>query len=152
MCNSIRYYANIGKRLIKSPKIYFADHGLLCYLLSIESSGDWHSHPQKGSLWENLVMTELVKNHHLVPGNNLFFTGIKMGLESISSLKRKGTCFSSKSRQGYASIQKSFIFKRSRHCFAMNFISKKQQFPPKSLMRLSFNIFLKISAVVRKRC
>jgi len=38
------YYANIGKRLIKSPKIYFADHGLLSYLLGIENEKDWYSH------------------------------------------------------------------------------------------------------------
>ena len=50
------YYANIGKRLIKSPKIYFADHGLLCYLLGIENDSDWFAHTHKGNLWENLVM------------------------------------------------------------------------------------------------
>jgi len=59
------YYANIGKRLMKSPKIYFADHGLLCYLSGIENEKDWYSHPHKGSLWENFVMMELIKNEGL---------------------------------------------------------------------------------------
>ncbi|MCA1794926.1 MAG: DUF4143 domain-containing protein [Desulfobacteraceae bacterium] len=59
------FHANIGKRLVKSPKLYFGDHGLLCHLLGIDSDGQWHDHPHKGSLWENLVMMELIKKGSL---------------------------------------------------------------------------------------
>ena len=75
------YYANIGKRLIKSPKIYFSDHGLLCYLLGIDSEKAWHAHPHRGALWENLVMMELIKTNHLVPGKDLFFYRDQNGVE-----------------------------------------------------------------------
>lgn len=75
------YYANIGKRMIKSPKLYFADHGLLCYLLGIESEIDWLDHIYKGHLWENFVMMELLKNYNLIPGQNFFFYRDRNGVE-----------------------------------------------------------------------
>jgi predicted AAA+ superfamily ATPase len=67
------YFSNIGKRLIKTPKLYFADHGLLCHLLGITDLREWQAHPCKGNLWENFVMMELVKSEGLVVGENLFF-------------------------------------------------------------------------------
>ncbi|ETR70846.1 MAG: ATPase AAA [Candidatus Magnetoglobus multicellularis str. Araruama] len=66
------YYANIGKRLIKSPKIYFYDVGLASYLLGIETEIQMERDPLRGNLFENLVLMELVKkrlnkglNHNL---------------------------------------------------------------------------------------
>lgn len=67
------YYANIGKRLTKAPKLYFADHGLLCHLLNIRSTSVWNEHPHRGALWENLVLCEYLKTRNLRPGHNLFF-------------------------------------------------------------------------------
>lgn len=84
------YYANIGKRLIKSPKIYFSDHGLLCYLLGIDNERGWYTHPHRGALWENLVMMELIKTNHLVPGNDLFFYRDQNGVEIDFVIERKG--------------------------------------------------------------
>ncbi len=84
------YYANVGKRLIKSPKVYFADHGLLCYLLGVENEKDWYANPHKGSLWENFVMMELIKNHSLVPGNDLFFYRDQNGVEIDFIVEKKG--------------------------------------------------------------
>jgi len=84
------YYANIGKRLIKSPKIYFSDHGLLCYLLGIDSERGWYSHPHRGALWENLVMMELIKTNYLVPGDDLFFYRDQNGVEIDFVIERKG--------------------------------------------------------------
>ena len=83
------YYANIGKRLIKSPKVYFADHGLLCHLLGIENEKDWHAHPLKGNLWENFVMMELIKNHGIVPGKDLFFYRDQNGVEIDFIVEKK---------------------------------------------------------------
>ncbi|MCW8801110.1 MAG: ATP-binding protein [Desulfobacter sp.] len=94
------YYANIGKRLIKSPKIYFADHGLLCYLLGIESESDWFSHPLKGSLWENMVMMELIKTHDLRPGTNLFFYRDQNGVEIDFVVEQKGTLYLIEAKAG----------------------------------------------------
>jgi len=75
------FHANIGKRLVKSPKLYFGDHGLLCHLLGIGSDAQWHDHPYKGSLWENLVMMELIKTLQLQPGTDLFFYRDQNGVE-----------------------------------------------------------------------
>lgn len=56
------YYANFGKRLIKSPKLYFLDTGLLCYLLRIQSPEDLRLHSSRGPIFESFVISELIKN------------------------------------------------------------------------------------------
>ncbi len=56
------YYANISKRLVKTPKIYFYDTGLLCFLLGIEEPRQLDTHPLRGSVFENLAVTELLKH------------------------------------------------------------------------------------------
>lgn len=55
------YHANINKRLTKTPKIYFYDTGLLCYLLGIENASQLSVHPLRGAVFENLAVTELLK-------------------------------------------------------------------------------------------
>ena len=66
------YFENLGKRAIKSPKLYFIDTGLACYLLDIENEKQLSRDPLRGNLVENLVFLELVKfrynmslDHHL---------------------------------------------------------------------------------------
>jgi predicted AAA+ superfamily ATPase len=56
------YHANFGKRLIKSPKLYFLDTGLLCYLLRIQSAEDLRLHASRGPIFESFVISELIKN------------------------------------------------------------------------------------------
>jgi len=68
------YSRNISKRIIKSPKFYFYDVGLACYLLGIQSKEQLFSHPLRGALFENLAVLECLKqrfNRGL--NNNLFF-------------------------------------------------------------------------------
>jgi predicted AAA+ superfamily ATPase len=55
------FFENFGKRLIKSPKVYFVDPGLLCYLLGIESESTLNRSPFLGALFETLVASEIVK-------------------------------------------------------------------------------------------
>ncbi len=55
------YYANIGKRLVKSPKLYFTDTGLLCYLVGLRDFEHAASGPMGGAIFENLVIAELFK-------------------------------------------------------------------------------------------
>jgi predicted AAA+ superfamily ATPase len=55
------YYENFGKRLIKSPKIYFTDTGLACYLLGIDTSEQLIKDAYYGNLFENWVIVELMK-------------------------------------------------------------------------------------------
>lgn len=55
------YFENFGKRIIKSPKLYFNDVGLASYLLGIETVTQVSRDPLRGSLFENLVLMELIK-------------------------------------------------------------------------------------------
>lgn len=56
------YYENFGKRIIKSPKLYFTDTGLASYLLDIREISQIERDPLRGSLVENLVILECFKN------------------------------------------------------------------------------------------
>lgn len=56
------YFANINKRLTKTPKLYFYDTGLLCYLLGIEEPSQLSTHPLKGAVFENMAVGEMVKD------------------------------------------------------------------------------------------
>ncbi|MBT8351557.1 MAG: ATP-binding protein [Deltaproteobacteria bacterium] len=57
------HFKNFSKRLIKSPKLYFLDTGLLSYLLRIRSAEDLRIHAQYGSIFESFVISELLKNY-----------------------------------------------------------------------------------------
>ncbi|WKN41141.1 ATP-binding protein [Tunicatimonas pelagia] len=58
------HYRNYGKRLVKTPKIYFYDTGLACSLLGIKSSDQLSSHYLKGELFESLIIAELQKHQY----------------------------------------------------------------------------------------
>lgn len=55
------FYENLGKRLIKSPKVYLADSGLACHLLGIDTASELAKSPFAGSLFEGFVASEIVK-------------------------------------------------------------------------------------------
>jgi predicted AAA+ superfamily ATPase len=55
------YFENLGKRLIKSPKIYWGDSGLACYLLGITSEAELQRSPFLGQLFEGFVAAEILK-------------------------------------------------------------------------------------------
>jgi predicted AAA+ superfamily ATPase len=55
------WYANLQKRQVKSPKLYFRDSGLLHYLLGIQSERDLLTHPKSGASWEGYVIEEAIK-------------------------------------------------------------------------------------------
>ena len=52
---------NFGKRLVKSPKLYFYDTGLACSLLGIESAKQIDTHYLRGGLFENMIINEFIK-------------------------------------------------------------------------------------------
>lgn len=56
------YYNNFNKRIIKSPKLYFYDTGLACSLLGINSPNQVKTYHSKGALFENLIITDLIKS------------------------------------------------------------------------------------------
>lgn len=84
------YFENFGKRVIKSPKYYFTDTGLLSYLLGIEKPAQVSRDPLVGGLFENLVILEALKaryNQGLIP--NLYFFRDSGGNE-IDLLQQSG--------------------------------------------------------------
>lgn len=55
------FHANFRKRLVRMPKIHFYDTGLVCWLLSIRSQEQLRTHPLRGAIFENWVVSEFVK-------------------------------------------------------------------------------------------
>lgn len=55
------YHRSFNKRLVKSPKLYFCDSGLLCYLLRIRAAEDLVRHSSRGAVFESFVLSELLK-------------------------------------------------------------------------------------------
>jgi len=58
------YYENFNKRIIKMPKLYWVDSGLLCYLLQIYSAEDLDMHPARGAIFESMIVAEHFKHKH----------------------------------------------------------------------------------------
>jgi len=56
------YHRNFGKRLVKAPKLYFLDSGLLCYLMRIASPDDLAHHALRGAIFETWVVSETLKH------------------------------------------------------------------------------------------
>jgi predicted AAA+ superfamily ATPase len=76
------WFNNLGKRFIKTPKLYFCDPGLAAWFLGVRDPGHVTAHPQRGALFENWIMTELLKtqtNHGRKP--TLHFLRDKEGHE-----------------------------------------------------------------------
>ncbi len=84
------YYNNFNKRLVKSPKVYFLDTGLLCHLLRIESAEDVRFHSEIGGVFETFVIAELMKSYfHSDRAPPLYFWQEKSGHE-IDVMLEKG--------------------------------------------------------------
>jgi len=69
------HHRNFNKRLIKTPKLYFYDTGLAAWLMSIRESAQMETHPQRGAMFENWVVSELLKSrfNHGLPANLYFW-------------------------------------------------------------------------------
>ena len=58
------YYENMPKRLVKSPKLYFNDPGLACYLLDIETPQQLDRDKMRGAIFENMIVMEAIKHRY----------------------------------------------------------------------------------------
>lgn len=68
------HHENFRKRLVKTPKLYFHDTGLAARLIGIETAEQLTTHPMRGALFENWVVTELLKSrYNRAKDDNLFF-------------------------------------------------------------------------------
>ncbi|HEX7026238.1 MAG TPA: ATP-binding protein [Gammaproteobacteria bacterium] len=76
------HFKNFSKRLIKSPKLYFYDTGLLCWLLGVKQPDQLSVNPLRGAIFENFVISEVLKTQYAngdTPG--LYFWRDNLGLE-----------------------------------------------------------------------
>ena len=86
------YYNNLGKRIIKTPKLYFCDNGLVAALLNINSLEALNNSPHIGNIWENLVFTEFLKEG-FIAGKNIFFFRDQNGVEIDFIIEKDGKIF-----------------------------------------------------------
>lgn len=86
------YYENISKRLVKTPKLYFNDPGLACYLLDIETPKQLALDKMRGAIFENMVVMECLK-HRYNQGKegNVFFYRDSNGQEVDILMKEGGS-------------------------------------------------------------
>jgi predicted AAA+ superfamily ATPase len=76
------HHRNFRKRLVKTPKLYFWDTGLVCRLLGIEHPDQLATHPLRGAVFENWAVTELMKGRcNRLLKSNLYFWRNNTGME-----------------------------------------------------------------------
>jgi uncharacterized protein len=76
------HFRNFNKRVIKTPKLYFHDPGLACWLLAIRTPEQVEAHPLRGAIFENWVISEMLKtrSNHGLP-SSLYFWRDRAGHE-----------------------------------------------------------------------
>lgn len=89
------YHTNLGKRLVKAPKVYLRDSGLLHYLLGIDSEQQLLCSPARGRSWEGFAIEQLISKEALEhPGSQFHFyrthTGVEIDLIIERGQKRMG--------------------------------------------------------------
>jgi len=129
------FHTNMGKRLVKSPKVYFADHGLLCWLLGITGLDDWADHVYRGNIWENIVFMELVKTQGLRPGADIFFYRDQNGVEidfvtecsnTLSLIEAKAAERVEPGKLNFKKVSQLFAGKKKVRSFLMNNSQEKK--------------------------
>lgn len=126
------YYRNLGKRLIKSPKLYMCDTGLAAFLMGFEKYDDLLRHPVSGALWETHVVMQVVR-HFYARGRRvpLWYWRTVQGAE-VDLLIEKGGEFiaietkstenpDNKSLKGIQSLQKMY----GDDCLIAGYIASK---------------------------
>jgi predicted AAA+ superfamily ATPase len=86
------FYENFGKRIIKSPKVYFYDIGLVNYLLGVEDTATLMNSPLAGAIFETAVVSEMVKSRYgagVKP--ELYFWRSQSGVEIDVLVPEKGS-------------------------------------------------------------
>ncbi len=85
------YHTNFGKRLVKTPKLYFHDSGLAAWLLGITDAASMNIHPMRGALFENLCITEFGKHlRHTGAAGTAYFWRDNIGNEIDLLIERNG--------------------------------------------------------------
>lgn len=131
------YHANLGKRLVKAPKVFLRDSGLFHYLLGIDSEESLLSSPARGRSWEGFLIEQLIRMEELQRSGSRFYfyrthTGVEIDLVIERGQKRIGyeiKCAASVSpadtaglRQGLADgvIHEAFIIYQGERAFPLS--------------------------------
>lgn len=122
------YFENFGKRIIKSPKYYFTDVGLLCYLLGIREPEQIRRDPLTGQIFENLVVMECLKTrYNQGKMADLYFYRDSKGneVDIISPTGRKLTAIEIKSAATFSKDQLKGLYtlkKTAEEAIAFNYM------------------------------
>lgn len=120
------YFANINKRLTKTPKLYFYDLGLVCYLLGIRSVSQLAQHPLRGALVENLAILEAIKSFYNAGAHPRFFFYRDSGGLEIDLLAESGNAVMLAEIKAGETVAQDY-FKNLRKFEALNFVSIAKQ-------------------------
>jgi predicted AAA+ superfamily ATPase len=103
------HHQNFNKRLVKMPKLYFFDTGLLCALLEISSEKMLDLHPMRGPVFENYVVNELIKQRYNKGlHSNLFFWRDNKGVE-LDIIAEAGTKLKAMEVKSGSTVQDNFF-------------------------------------------
>ena len=84
------FHSNFGKRIVKRPKLYFYDTGMVCYLTGIQNQDILWKGPLSGQIFENYVVAEIRKNFmHRAVNAELFYFRDNLGLECDLIIENK---------------------------------------------------------------
>ncbi len=87
------WFENLGKRLVKSPKVYIADSGLLHTLLGVGTPAQLRVHPKTGASWEGFLLAQVVARLHAHPDECWFYAthgGAELDLLVVAGGQRRG--------------------------------------------------------------
>ena len=85
------YFCNIRKRLVKAPRVFIRDTGLLHHLLNVATLEDLHNHPIRGASWEGFVVEDLMRRERMAhPFTRFFFWRTATGQEADLVFDRSG--------------------------------------------------------------
>jgi predicted AAA+ superfamily ATPase len=104
------YLSNLGKRLVKAPKVYIADSGIIAALLGLRSFEELMGHPVFGSVWEQIVLANL---KGLYPDAEFFHYRTANGSEVDFVMKTKKKVFAIECKASYSPV----LSKGNYHAF-----------------------------------
>lgn len=111
------YFDNMGKRIVKAPKLYFADTGLASYFLGINSYDQWILSLHKGQIWENYTFSEMLKTLNLIPGRDIFFYRDQNGVEMDFLVEKNNTLYFIESKASEIVNKNKLNFKKLENAF-----------------------------------
>ena len=108
------YFKNYNKTIIKRPKLYFYDTGIVCSLLGITSKQILNNHPLKGAVFETFIISELIKyKHHLASSAEFYYWRDKTGREIDLIIEKENRAIPIEIKSG-KTIQ-DYFFKNIRY-------------------------------------